>query len=438
MDSVDVVKSRVLCKEECTGTVEDLELQKDESHLYIIDAFSVVKGKGTIQNAMVIRRERPPPPPTIAGRGIGQGLGPSPGPGLGPNDTGTTQKAFLKSVKLTTTQGETISCICSFTMQLTGDKMDAESKLEVDVEKSRLLCKEECTGTSAAEVELDDKESHLLYIIDTFTVVEGRGTIQSAMVIRKRPPPPPPTIAGPGPGLGPDPDPSPGQGPKDTCTTHTQACQDAFLGVRGFCGERSIMGGNCSMADQPGGEHYCPGNDCTCCKECLDVTNKCSARGPGWSCYNTKAALALPQGSCNLDRSCSSAPDSPYTDSSCVCCKPPVNPCEDYGCSAEWEGMGACVNLTEVDWASVDNSFNLSVPAIPGKCGPDCPESYCVCLKKKELCADQGCSSFFGGFGVCFNVFDPEFSATSLDIDFTAGGREDLCAGCCSCFKKRN
>jgi len=61
--------------------------------------------------------------------------------------------------------------------------------------------------------------------------------------------------------------------------------------------------------------------------------------------------------------------------------------------------MGACVNVTEADWAWVDNSFNLSVPAIPGKCGPDCPDSYCVCLKKKELCADQGCSSFFGGFG---------------------------------------
>merc|ERR1712137_150706 len=69
-------------------------------------------------------------------------------------------------------------------MQLTGDEMDPEVKLEVDVEKSRLLCKEECTGTGAAEVELDDEESHLVYIIDSFAVENGRGTIQNAMVIR--------------------------------------------------------------------------------------------------------------------------------------------------------------------------------------------------------------------------------------------------------------
>jgi len=324
---------------------------------------------------------------------------------------------YLATVKLTQ-QGETISCTCSFTMQLK-EKMDVESKPEVDVAKSRLLCKEECTGTAAAEVELDKEESRLLYIIDAFTVDKGKGTIQSAMVIEKRPPP---SLVS-----------------NDTCTIHTRACEDAFLGlgVRGFCGDKSMMGGHCAMAEQPGAKHYCQGKDCTCCKECLDVTNKCSARGPGWSCHNRKAALALPEGSCYFDRSCSSAPDSPYKDSSCVCCKPPVNPCEDYGCSEEWDGMGACVNVTEADWAWVDNSFNLSVPAIPGKCGPDCPDSYCVCLKKKEPCADQGCSSFFGGFGVCLNALDPEFSATSPDIDFTAGGREDLCAGCCSCFKKR-
>jgi len=99
--------------------------------------------------------------------------------------------------------------------------------------------------------------------------------------------------------------------------------------------------------------------------------------------------------------------------------------------------LGACVNVTEADWGWVDNYFNLSVPAIPNKCGPDCPESYCVCLKKKETCADQGCSSFFGGFGICLNAMDPKFAEMSPSIDFSAGGREDLCAGCCSCFKKR-
>merc|ERR1712018_286738 len=109
----------------------------------------------------------------------------------------------------------------------------------------------------------------------------------------------------------------------------------------------------------------------------------------------------------------------------------PAIPCEDNGCSEEWKGMGACVNVSNADWEEVDASFNLSVPGLPGKCGP---KSCCVCLQKKP-CADQGCASFFDGAGVCLSVLDPEFAKTSDLLDFAAGGREDLCAGCCSCFK---
>ena len=109
-------------------------------------------------------------------------------------------------------------------------------------------------------------------------------------------------------------------------------------------------------------------------------------------------------------------------------------PCEDNGCSKEWDGMGACVNVSNANWTEVDVSFNLSVPGLPGKCGP---ESCCVCLQKK-LCADEGCSKFFDGFGVCLNALDPEFAETSPLLDFQAEVRDDLCAGCCSCFKKSN
>merc|ERR1712055_727894 len=195
-------------------------------------------------------------------------------------------------------------------------------------------------------------------------------------------------------------------------------------------------GGDCSSSDQPGGKHYCQGESCTCCKECLDMKNKCSPRGEGWSCYNKKSAVALPDGSCVFDRSCSSAPDSPYEDSTCACCKKDPYPCEDYGCSKEWKGMGGCVNVSSADWVDVDANFNLSIPGIPGMCGPECPDSKCVCLKKKKLCADEGCSSFFDGAGVCLNVLDPEFAKTSPFLDFEAEVRDDLCAGCCSCFKK--
>ena len=222
--------------------------------------------------------------------------------------------------------------------------------------------------------------------------------------------------------------------PAPPCDT-TSKCKDAYpgTGLRGFCGDKSILGGVCSGTDVPGGELLCDRKGCTCCKECLD--EKCSSKGEGWSCYNRESAAALPEGSCVYDRSCPPAPGSPYKDSSCACCKriEPSIPCPDNGCSEEWNGMGACVNVSNADWAKVDASFNLSVPGLPGKCGP---EPCCVCLQKKP-CADQGCARFFGGAGVCLNVLDPEFAKTSPFLDFAAVGRDDLCAGCCSCFKKK-
>merc|ERR1712032_1343853 len=220
--------------------------------------------------------------------------------------------------------------------------------------------------------------------------------------------------------------------PPPPCDTTVQ-CKTAYpgTGLRGFCGDKSLPGGDCSASDIPGGKPLCDREGCTCCKECLD--EKCSSKGEGWSCYNKEAAAALPEGSCVFDRSCLRAPGSPGS-SLCTCCKvvEPPAPCPDEGCSEEWNGLGACVNVSNADWPQVDASFNLSVPGLPGKCGP---EPCCVCLQKKP-CADQGCAKFFDGAGVCLNVLDPEFSKLSPLLDFAAGGREDLCAGCCSCFKK--
>jgi len=227
--------------------------------------------------------------------------------------------------------------------------------------------------------------------------------------------------------------------PAPTCDTTFQ-CKAAYpgTGLRGFCGDKSLFGGECSGSDLPSGKLLCDREGCTCCKECLD--EKCSSKGKGWSCYNKEAAAALPEGSCVFDRSCSRASGSPYEDSACACCKPtePSIPCEDEGCSKEWNGLGACVNVSNADWASVDASFNLSVTGLPGKCGP---APCCVCLQKKP-CADQGCARFHGGAGVCLNVLDPDFANRTPFLDFVAGGREDLCGagtrgGCCSCFKKK-
>ena len=216
------------------------------------------------------------------------------------------------------------------------------------------------------------------------------------------------------------------------CDT-TRGCEDAYrgMGLRGFCGDTSLLGGDCSSSDQPGGKHLCQGEGCTCCKECLDIDKKCSAKGKGWTCYNTKSAIALPEGSCVFDRSCSPAAHSPYQDSTCACCKPPLNPCQDIGCSLQWTGMGALVNVSSADWPNVDATFHLNIPGIPWY-------SYCLCLKKKKLCADQGCSSYFKGAGVCLNALDPDFAKASSSLDFKAGVREHLCAGFCFCFKKRN
>merc|ERR1711971_1098309 len=166
--------------------------------------------------------------------------------------------------------------------------------------------------------------------------------------------------------------------PAPTCDTTFQ-CKAAYpgTGLRGFCGDKSLFGGECSGSDLPSGKLLCDREGCTCCKECLD--EKCSSKGKGWSCYNKEAAAALPEGSCVFDRSCSRASGSPYEDS--------AGPC-------------------------------------------------CVCLQKKP-CADQGCARFHGGAGVCLNVLDPDFANRTPVLDFATGGREDLCGagtrgGCCS------
>ena len=95
--------------------------------------------------------------------------------------------------------------------------------------------------------------------------------------------------------------------------------------------------------------------------------------------------------------------------------------------------MGGCVNTNSTDWKETNANFNFTVPIVEGRCGPD---PYCLCFKKKE-CADEGCGEHFGGKGVCLSAHDPEFSKISSVLDFDLGGREDLCAGCCTCFKKK-
>jgi len=388
-EKVDVERSKVICEPECSGDAEDVELEENGTNFYIVDAFPVLHGKGTIQGAIVI---------------------------LNPCDqTEKCTEAFLETgVKGFCSKegdlGEGAEC-------LPGDRICSFSGCSCCKECFDTTCSAKGEGWSC----FSDGEAANLpkgsCVTDQSCSKSPGSPYKGACVCCKK-------------------------GVTTTFTTTaielgnsfcdtTRDCEDAYpgMGLRGFCGDKSLLGGDCSSSDQPGGNHLCQGEGCTCCKECLD--KKCSAKGKGWSCFNTKSAVGLPEGSCVFDRSCSPAPDSPYEDSTCACCKPPLNPCEDIGCSKEWKGMGALVNVSSADWANVDANFNLSIPGIPWY-------SYCLCLKKKMLCADQGCSNYFNGAGVCLNALHPDFAATSSSLDFTAGPRQDLCAGFCFCFKKRN
>lgn len=227
----------------------------------------------------------------------------------------------------------------------------------------------------------------------------------------------------------------------------TKQCSVAFSGsqglsFRGFCRAESpsqsfqyLEHFGCKTSSEPGKPSLCDSESCTCCPECYDKS--CSSKGKGWNCYNKKIASALPKGTtCVDDGSCRGVPRYPPVITSakypCVCCKPPTT-CEEDGCSKEWDGMGGCINTNSTDWKETNANFNFSVPIVEGKCGPD---PCCVCFKKKE-CADEGCGEHFGGKGVCLSAHDPEFSEMSSVLDFDQGGREDLCAGCCTCFKKK-
>merc|ERR1719369_2754271 len=52
-EKVDVERSKVICEDECSGDAEDVELEEDDTNFYIIDAFSVLHGKGTIEKQML-------------------------------------------------------------------------------------------------------------------------------------------------------------------------------------------------------------------------------------------------------------------------------------------------------------------------------------------------------------------------------------------------
>jgi len=401
---VDVKRSKVICEDECNGKAEDLELEADEdcSNFYIVDAFSVSNGKGTIERAMVVLK------PCDQTARCTDGF-----PGSSVKGFCSKDGHSAEGVECLPGEGacDCPGCACckeciDTTCSDKGEGWSCYSAEEAaTLPEGSCVADESCSKTPGSPYKGDCACCKKL-VANTTTS-------------------PPITISTTAIDLG-------------FCAA-TRGCEEAYegMGVRGFCGDKSLLGGDCSSADQDGGNHYCKGEGCTCCKECLDMRNKCSDRGEGWSCYNKKSALALPEGSCVFDRSCSSAPDSPYKDSSCACCKKDPYPCEDYGCSKQWNGMGGCVNVSSADWVDVDANFNLSIPGIPGMCGPECPDSKCVCLKKKKLCADEGCSSFFNGAGVCLNALDPDFAEMSPSLDFAAGAREDLCAGCCSCFKKR-
>ena len=420
-DEVEVEKSKVTCTEldgteGCSGEAEDVELgEENDCKFYIVDAFTVSSGEGTITGASV---EFKPCKQNTKCKGA-----------FDFHETGMNGLCSRKDGNLTGWLGlpeEDPECLSEIAIcdcpgcacckectksQKCSDKGEGYSCYSADAagrplaaDLLKLSCAEDSDHSLCAGSSHDHDSNCACCKKVTSTTTSAPITTTKTTI--------------------------------DTCDT-TQGCESAYpgMGLRGFCGDTSLLGGDCASSDQPGGKHLCQGESCTCCKECLDM--KCSEKGKNWSCHNKKSADALPKGSCVFDRSCSSAPGSPYEDSTCACCKTDPYPCEDTGCSEEWEGMGACVNVSSADWADLDYNFNLSIPGIPGKCGPEGPECNCVCLKKKQPCADEGCSSFFNGAGVCLNALDPAFAEMSPFLDFTAGGREDLCAGCCSCFKKR-
>ena len=77
---------------------------------------------------------------------------------------------------------------------------------KVDVERSKVICEDECNG-EAEDLELGaEEEDCKFYIVDSFSVLNGKGTIKRAMVILK---------------------------PCD----QTDKCTEAFpeTGVKGFC-----------------------------------------------------------------------------------------------------------------------------------------------------------------------------------------------------------
>ena len=93
------------------------------------------------------------------------------------------------------------------------------------------------------------------------------------------------------------------------CRT-TDRCQAGFpeSGLRGFCGDQSLLGGDCYSRDNATNQ-VCGTAECTCCKECLD--KDCSAKGDGWDCYGKEEALAMPEDWCLFDGSCPQSPGSP-------------------------------------------------------------------------------------------------------------------------------
>jgi len=146
--------------------------------------------------------------------------------------------------------------------------------------------------------------------------------------------------------------------------------------------------------------------------------------------------------------------------SKCFCCdtrpKSPPLPCVDTGCLDTWDGLGQCINVTEVkDWGKLAEEYDLSVKDTKGACSaPEEAEGIpprhvvlettgqygdcCRCMKMKA-CEDTGCKA---KEGTCVDVRNEDLEKYS-DLDLSNDLGNDLCGAMheetfCKCFKKRS
>merc|ERR1711962_172271 len=120
-----------------------------------------------------------------------------------------------------------------------------------------------------------------------------------------------------------------------------------------------------------------------------------------------------------------------------------LDKCIDTGCKEGFStgnGEAECVNLKNVNWTHISQTFNVSAPWREGLCmGANTEEDCCKCLPRLPLhvgCVDvrEACQDAFGGFGVCKNYVKDDMS----HVDFYQGSKRGFCnvngCQCCECF----